>query len=448
MQAGSVGRARASRRSWQRERSPRQPGDDVGRAANAAVMVSGSTVDAAGNYVEGSSTRSTRRAGVDVGRLRQSTAHVRHPAGRTAPTSCEFYPSLGVHAASGTATRPTWRRPTSSPSPAPRRPWRPGPSSAARASTGVVRTADGRAVRSAHRHARTTPPPATRSAATRPTATAPSASAPPPPSVKLRLQRLRPRQRRPLATEWYNDKATLATADAVAPTAAGADVGVVTLAPGGSISGRVTNDVRRARSTAPRSCASTAAATTPTPTASTSIEGVDTGEHVVSLLRPDRRVRRRVLEQRPARQLRPPPTPVTVAPGQAVTGIDAALAAAPAAAPNGVDVSGTVRDELGNIGVGYRDRALRHPGRPATTAKVVATTYSNRAGQYHFTAARPHRRRDRVQDRGRGRAGAPRGGRLRSAARRGRATSSATTPPPPSPPRRAPSTSPCRSPVA
>ena len=77
-------------------------------------------------------------------------------------------------------------------------------------------------------------------------------------------------------------------------------------------------------------------------------------------------------------------TPVAVAPGQAVVDIDASLAARPVAAPNGVDVSGTVRDELGGIGVGYVVKAYDTPADPRD-AEVVAQTISNRAGQYNFT---------------------------------------------------------------
>ena len=69
-------------------------------------------------------------------------------------------------------------------------------------------------------------------------------------------------------------------------------------------------------------------------------------------------------------------TTVTVAPGQAVVNVDAALAAAPVTAPNGVDVSGTVRDELGNLGVGYEIDLIDTPptrGTPRRSAPPSAT---------------------------------------------------------------------------
>ncbi len=73
-----------------------------------------------------------------------------------------------------------------------------------------------------------------------------------------------------------------------------------------------------------------------------------------------------------------------MAPGQAVVNVDAALAAAPVTAPNGVDVSGTVRDELGNLGIGYEIELYDTPADPRD-AEEVGRTISNRAGQYHFT---------------------------------------------------------------
>ena len=62
------------------------------------------------------------------------------------------------------------------------------------------------------------------------------------PSVKLRFSGYDPRTGDQLASEYYMDKGTIAAADAVAPTAAGANVGTVVLAPGGSIAGRVTSE--------------------------------------------------------------------------------------------------------------------------------------------------------------------------------------------------------------
>ena len=114
-----------------------------------------------------------------------------------------------------------------------------------------------------------------------PTPRAPSASAPSLPSVKLRFSGYDPRTGDQLASEFYMDKGTLAAADAVAPTSAGANVGTVVLAPGGSIAGRVTSEagapVYRAQA-----CSNLGGCDWTDANGYYLIEGVDTGEHVVS----------------------------------------------------------------------------------------------------------------------------------------------------------------------
>ncbi|HEY0646154.1 MAG TPA: carboxypeptidase-like regulatory domain-containing protein [Nocardioides sp.] len=184
-----------------------------------------------------------------------------------------------------------------------------------------------------------------------------------------------------LATEYYNDKATLATADLVTPTSAGANLGVITLVPGGTISGRVTTEagapIHRARACADGDCDWTDANGVYT------IEGVNTGDQVVRFEDPIGEFVGEYYNNVPLNNYAGA-TKVAVGPGQAVANVDAALAAAPVAAPNGVDLSGTGRDELGGLGVGYLVKAY-DVAADLRTAKVVATTYSNRAGQYAFT---------------------------------------------------------------
>jgi hypothetical protein len=184
-----------------------------------------------------------------------------------------------------------------------------------------------------------------------------------------------------LATEYYNDKATLPTAEPVVPTAAGASVGVVTLAPGGSITGRITSDagvpLHRARACAGGRCDWTDAS------GIYLIEGVDTGDQVVSFSDPIGEYVSEYYNNVPITNFAGA-TRVPVGVGQAVGGIDAALAPVTTAPPNGVDLSGTVRDELGTIGVGYLVEVYDTPADP-DARKVVATTYSNRAGQYVLT---------------------------------------------------------------
>ncbi len=185
-----------------------------------------------------------------------------------------------------------------------------------------------------------------------------------------------------LATEWFNDKPTKETADPVAPTTDGAYIGTVTLAPGGSISGRVTSEsgagLYRVQVCADNECDSTNG------DGAYTIEGVGTGNHEVEFYDP---IKEYVGEYYNNVPLTTPAAAnlVAVAPGQAVTGIDAALAAVPAGpAPNGVDVSGTVRDELGGLGVGYSIYVYDTPA-DARDKKVVAQTISNRSGRYQFT---------------------------------------------------------------
>ncbi|MFC7361162.1 hypothetical protein [Nocardioides astragali] len=202
--------------------------------------------------------------------------------------------------------------------------------------------------------------------------------------VKLVFSGSDPASGESLATEWFNDKGSKETADAVTPTPEGANIGAVTLAPGGSISGSVTNEAGAGLYRAevcvdnnPYHCdfTNTSGAYT--------IEGVSTGSHTVDF---DDPIGEYVGEYYNNVPLTTPASanPVAVAPGQAVTGIDAALAAAPAAAPNGVDVSGTVRDEVGGIGIGYEINVYDTPA-DVRDRKVVATTFSNRSGQYQFS---------------------------------------------------------------
>jgi hypothetical protein len=344
--------------------------------ANAAVMVSGSTIDAAGNYVEGSmSVYST--AGAYVGNYVVDSGTFDIPL-ENGSYKLRFYPTPDY--------TPEWYRDKADEATADvvtvagaaqtLSPWT---IERAPSVTGLVRTADGRAVRNASVQAydTTTGDPVGSDSTNRDGSFRVGTTSP---SVKLVFSGYDPDSGDELATEWYNDKASQATADPVGPTAAGADVGVVTLAPGGSISGRVTNDyaqpIARVQACSNDGCDYTDANGVYT------IEGVSTGTHEVAFYDEIGEYHgeywNNIAFDSPA-----DPTPVTVAPGQAVTGIDPVLTLKPAAVPNGVDVSGTVRDQLGNVGIGYKIDVMDTPADPRD-AKVVASTYSNRAGQYHF----------------------------------------------------------------
>lgn len=348
--------------------------------ANAAVMVSGSTIDSAGNYVDGTVQVYNTATDTTVGYfgaesgafdipLEDGAYKLRFlPTGSSSEYGTEYYRDKADYAtadvvtvAGAAQTLPAWtidRRPSVA---------------------GVVQTLDGRPVQYAGVTAYDAVSgdyvgfdSADRNGVFRIGADAP---------VKLQFTGSDPDTSDSLATEWFNDKASEETADPVAPTAEGANIGVVSLAPGGSISGRVTNEsgvgLYRAEVCADGECdfTNTSGAYT--------IEGVSTGSHEVEFSDP---LDEYVGEYYNNVSLTTPAAAnlVAVAPGQAVTGIDAALAAAPSVPPNGVDLSGTVRDELGGLGIGYFVAVYDTPA-DSRDAKVVATTRSNRAGQYQFS---------------------------------------------------------------
>ena len=349
--------------------------------ANAAVMISGSTVDATGNYVDGTITV-FNAAGAEVGEYGTQAGTFDIPlndgayklgftnAEYTNDFTPEYYRDKAdlatadvVTVAGAAQTLAPWtieRRPSV---------------------VGTVRTADGRIVRNGSievRDASTGYSVAYGRVETSGSFRVVTTSA----SVKLFISGTDPSTGKALAGEWFNDKATFATADAVTPTAAGTDVGTVALAPAGSISGRVTTE---AGAPIPRveACVTEYTCDSTDANGAYTIEAVRTGENVVSFTDPIGEFVGESWNNVPLTSSAPA-NPVTVAPGQAVTGIDAALAAAPAATPTGVDVSGTVRDELGNLGIGYKITLWDTPADPKA-AKAIASTYSNRAGQYHFS---------------------------------------------------------------
>ena len=360
--------------------------------ANAAVMVSGSTIDSAGNYVEGYVSVykiydedgdgtvepfeydfvpgvSTQGGAFDIP-LEDGTYKLEFSPDSGAFSS-EYYRDKVdlatadlITVAGGAQTLAPWTIDR-------------GPSV-----YGIVRTADGRPVRgasvSAYDAVSGNPVDSDTADGTGLFLIGTTAA-----SVKLEFRGSDPATGDALATEWFSDKASMDTADAVAPTAAGVDVGVVTLAPAGSISGRITNEAGAPLHRAMACVAGTSNCDFADPNGAYLLEGVTTGEHEVNFFDP---LDEYVGESYNNVPFFSPtdPNPVAVAPGQAVTGIDAALAAKPSAPPNGVDLSGTVRDELGGLGIGYEIDVYDTPADPRD-AKVVASTYSNRAGTYQFS---------------------------------------------------------------
>ena len=113
------------------------------------------------------------------------------------------------------------------------------------------------------------------------------------------------------------------------------------------------------------------------------IEGVDTGEHVVSFNDP---IGDYVGEPTTTCRwpTRPPPPASPWPPARPSSTSTPPSPLLPSSPPSASTCSGTVRDELGNIGVGYEVLVYDAPA-DARTREVVARTYSNRSGAYHFT---------------------------------------------------------------
>jgi hypothetical protein len=345
--------------------------------ANAAVMVSGSLVDSAGNYAAGT-VRAVSTTGATVGYYSTDNGAFDIPLEdgtyklefSSSDYASEWYRDKADLATADVVTVAGAAQ-TLAPWTVDRKPF----------VYGVVRTADGRPVESADVEAydaATGNPVGSDDTQRDGVFRIPTAGAP----VKLYFSGYDPSSFEPLADEWFNDKAGIDTADPVTPSAPGTDVGVVTLAPGGSISGRVTSEagtpLYRARVCADgggRTCDNTDG------NGAYLIEGVSTGNHTVRFSDPIGEYVGEYWNNVPLTSSSP--TTVTVAPGQAVTGVDAALAARPVTPLNGVDLSGTVRDQLGGLGVGYVVNAYDTPA-DARDKKVVATTITNRAGQYAF----------------------------------------------------------------
>ncbi|MCW2833593.1 MAG: S-layer protein [Nocardioides sp.] len=180
------------------------------------------------------------------------------------------------------------------------------------------------------------------------------------------------------ALEYYADAADLATAAPVAATATGANVGNIVLARGGSISGQVTSDAG-----APLEFVAVYAGDAFDLTDKNgvyTIKNAPTGQQVVRFVDP-------IEEYSPEyyNNVTSPSeaTPVMVGVGQAVGGINAALTPLPVDPTRTVEVTGTVRDNLGVPVVGAEVTALTTPARPADRTNVERV-YSNRQGVYSF----------------------------------------------------------------
>ncbi|MGF9759605.1 carboxypeptidase-like regulatory domain-containing protein [Microvirga sp. 0TCS3.31] len=360
--------------------------------AHAAVTISGSTIDAAGNYVDGYVSVykfsdedgdgtieefeydflpgvSTQGGAFDLALEDGNYKLQFYPSSGTGEYQSEYYRDKAdlasgdfVTVAGAAQVLPAWTI------------------DAIPTVTGTVATTDGRPVRGAYVQAFAADDGASLGSDSTNASGAFSIGAQE--AVKLRFSGSDPVTGKSLATEYYSDKADLATADAVVP---GASVGTVTLAPGGSISGRVTSDagvpLHRIEACTESNCDFTDANGLYT------IEGATTGAHEVYFSDPIDEFLPEYFNNVAVDEFGEPvsdPIVVNVGPGQAVAGIDAGLAAKSKPALTGVDLSGVVRDQVGGIGVGYDVLAYDTPANPLDR-KVVARTISNRSGGYAFT---------------------------------------------------------------
>lgn len=182
------------------------------------------------------------------------------------------------------------------------------------------------------------------------------------------------------ALEYYADAADLATAYPVTGTSTGANLGNITLADAGSISGQVTSDAG-----APlefiRVQVDPGTYDYTDKNGAYTIKHVETGPQEVAFFDPIGEYSYEYFNNVTDPDLA---TPVQVGVGQAVTSVNAQLTPAPVDPTRTVEVTGAVKDNLGAPVVGAKITALANT---ATTAdrKVYEVAYSNRQGNYAFT---------------------------------------------------------------
>ena len=180
------------------------------------------------------------------------------------------------------------------------------------------------------------------------------------------------------AQEWYADKPTFATADAVTGSPAGANVGVVTLNQGGALTGQVTSDAGvplefvRVSADGPNSSSDLTDAT-----GTFVIDNLDPGSYDLQFSDPLNEYAsefyNNVADSASA-------TPVEVGIGQVVP-VNANMTPLPAPVAKSVEATGVVKDDLGAPVVGAIVQAYSTPANPGDRVQVEQTR-SNRAGVY------------------------------------------------------------------
>ena len=181
------------------------------------------------------------------------------------------------------------------------------------------------------------------------------------------------------ALEYYADAADLASAAPVTGTSTGADLGNVVLAPGGSVSGQVTSDAGVPLEFIEVYTGGRVDLTDKN--GIYTVRNARTGQQVVEFYDPIGEYTFEFYNNATTRALA---TPVSVGVGQVVTGINAALTPRTVDTTRTVEVTGSVKDNLGVPVVGARLTAVTTPAR-ASDRVSIESVYTNRQGVFAFT---------------------------------------------------------------
>jgi hypothetical protein len=182
------------------------------------------------------------------------------------------------------------------------------------------------------------------------------------------------------AYEYFNDKGTLAAADPVTGTAAGAGPVAVVMGPGGTVTGQVTSDAGAPLEFIRVSVDGGQSDVTDKNGVYT-VKGVGTGSHLVRFSDPIGEYASEYYNNAPTSATA---TPVVVGADQVVPGINANVTPLPVDTTKTVELTGTVRDSIGAPVVGASVSAFTTPA-SSSDRQVVESVYSNRQGVYRFT---------------------------------------------------------------